>query len=300
MKRVLSLVCILVVSTAAFAQQSESTEITTVTTTVSGGEDLMTQLWFMEDATPLETGKLDLRLGFSWVTESEHANLGESSDDFVLTSALVWGAAENLELSLAVGSWLGDGGDVGPFEDGNHDTTVGLLWRIHEQGDECPGHGCIQLPSIALSAAVRIPTGCSSSGMDGELRLVMTHNYDNGIRSHLNAFVKAVDDDNLESVNPDYRWWWDNRDDVDVRSTQWGVVIGADGPLCADGAVRWVADYVHRSSRFDGGDELDILELGWEWTADRHKFGMSVHGGLDHTGENPNFGAGLMYSLSLG
>ena len=78
------------------------------------------------------------------------------------------------------------------------------------------------------------------------------------------------------------------------------VQIEADGPLCADGAVRWVADYMHRSSMFYGNTDLNILELGWEWKInDANKLGSSFQIGLDHADENPNFGAGLVYSYSL-
>lgn len=296
-KRMIVLGCFVLGGTV-WGQESD---VTSVTTTVSGSEDVLSQLWFMEDATPLDAGQVDLRLGFRWVTESGHANLGESSDDFVLTPALVWGASENLELSFSVDNWLGDGGDMGPFEDGNYDTTLGVLWRVHEQGGKCSEPGCISLPSIALSASARIPTGCGSSGVDGELRLILTNHYDSGIRSHFNAFVKAVDGSNQEDLAVGSNWLLADDDELDPRDFQWGIVIGADGPLCADGAVRWVADYMHRSSEFCGRGDMDILELGWEWAmSEMHKLGMSTQIGLDHTSDNPNFGVGIMYAFSIG
>lgn len=305
LRRSLTLVCALCLSGVALAQQEEA-EVTTVTTMEYGGEDLLSQLWYMEDATPLDPGQVDFRLGFRWVTESKEANLGDSDDDFVLTPAIVWGVVENLELSLAVDNWLGDGGDMGPFRDGNYDTTLGVLWRIHTQGGECAEAGCLRMPSVALSGSLRIPTGCRSSGMDGELRLVMTNDYDNGIRSHLNIFGKAVDGDNEGTVSDDWGvgeidWIWGTVDNLDSRDFQCGVVIGADGPLCADGAVRWVADYLHKTSKFKGRGDMNVLELGWEWTmSEMHKLGMSMQIGLDHNDDNPNFGAGLMYALSIG
>ncbi|UCE59817.1 MAG: hypothetical protein JSU63_20535 [Phycisphaerales bacterium] len=269
-------------------------------------EDLLSQLWYMEDATPLDTGQFDLRFGFDWVTESGHANLGDSDDDYVMETAFVWGVAENFELSLAWDAWLGDSGDMGPFEDGNYDTTLGMLWRLHKQGNKCAEAGCLRMPNIALSAAVRLPTGCESSGVDGELRLIMTNEYDSGIRSHINVYGLAIDGDNQESVGADWmRADWGGLDDddglLDPRDFQWGIVLGADGPLCADGAVRWVADYLHKASEFKGRGDMDIFEFGWEWTmSEMHKVGMSMQVGLDHTDDNPNFGAGLMYALSLG
>ena len=284
-RRMIVLGCVLVVCGAAWGQESDVTTIKTTTT--SYGEDLLSQLWFMEDAAPLDVGQLDLRLGFSWVTESGHANLGESGDDFVLTPAIVWGACDDLELSLSVDNWLGDSGDMGPYEDGNYDTTIGALWRVHEQGGNCSDPGCITRPNVALSSSIRVPTGDGSEGVDGELRLIMTMDYDSGVRSHFNIFGKSVDGGNQEPF--------------DARPFQWGAVIGADGPLCDDGAVRWVADYIHQSSRLDDRGDMDIFEFGWEWTmCEMHKLGMSMQVGLDHVDDNPNFGAGMMYAMSIG
>ncbi|MBU0718015.1 MAG: hypothetical protein KJ749_07190 [Planctomycetes bacterium] len=299
-RRMIVMGCVLVACGMAWGQESDVTTIRTTTT--SQGEDLLSQLWFMEDATPLDAGQFDLRLGFNWVTESRHANLGETSDNFVLTPAIVWGACEDLELSLSVDNWLGDSGDMGPYEDGNHDTTVGMLWRIHEQTGSC-AEGCITRPSVALSSSARIPTGCGSEGVDGELRLIMTRDYDSGIRSHLNVFGKSVDGGNQDLVSGWSLFGWLGGDDdyLDARHFQWGAVLGADGPLCDDGAVRWVADYLHQSSRVDGRGDMDILELGWEWTmSEMHKLGMSMQAGLDHMDDNPNFGAGMMYAMSIG
>ena len=308
MKWMCVLSCVFLLTGTALGQESEVTYENSTTTTV-GGADLMSQLWQFEDATPLATGQLDLRLGFRWVTESGHANLGDSDDDFVLSPALVWGAAENLELSLVTDTWLGDSGDMGPFEDGNYDTTIGMLWRLHEQAAGDCAEGCLHLPSIAFSGSARIPTGCESDGVDGELRLVMTYEYDSGIRSHLNVFGKSVNGDNQEWIDSDaleidvrdFNWFFTNNGgDIDPRHFQWGIVIGADGPLCADGAVRWAADYMHRSSEYYGRGDMDIFELGWEWEINEaHKFGTSVQIGLDHMDDNPNFGAAVAYAYSL-
>lgn len=307
MKRNVALVCACLFAASASAQESDVTQITTTETVVSCDVDLLgCPLWNMEDATPLDANKVDLRLGFNWTTASGEVNLGDSSDNFVLTPMIVWGPVDNLELSLGVGAWLGDAGDMGPFDDGNYDTTIGLLWRFFEQSSTKCGEGCLQLPSMALSASARIPTGCGSSGVDGELRLIMTYEYDNGIRSHLNVFGKSVNGDNHESVSSlDQQAMQvflqnDDRFELDPRHFQYGAIIGADGPLCADGAVRWVADYMYRSSYYYGRTGMHIGEVGWEWTiSDAHKLGMSILAGLDHRGDTPNFGAGLTYAYSI-
>jgi hypothetical protein len=289
------------------AQESEVTKTTTTEEYVAGGEDLLSQLWFFEDATPLDPGQLDLRFGFHWWTASGEAALGDASDDFILEPTIVWGPIEDLELSLTTYAWVGDGGDMGSFDDGNYDSRLGMLWRFFAQEDYDCGDGCLHLPSMALSASARIPTGCGSSGMDGELRLVMTYEYDNGVRSHFNIWGKAVDGDNHESAESltedaftEFLPYLDEGFELDPRHFQYGATVGADGPLCADGAVRWVADYTYRSSYYYGQTGLHFGEVGWEWEiSDVHKLGMSVQAGLDHASGAPNWGAGLMYAYSI-
>ena len=176
-----------------------------------------------------------------------------------------------------------------------------MLWRFHEQTDGGHQDGYLHLPSMALSASARVPTGCGSEGVDGELRLIMTYEYDNGVRSHLNVFGKSVNGDNHETWRPDDDCGFDDCVCLDPRNFQYGAVIGFDGPLCADGAVRWVFDYMYRSSYYNARTGMNMAELGWEWTmSEMQKLGMSVQIGLDHVGDTPNFGAGLMYALSLG
>lgn len=312
MKRILVVTCVFSLVGPVMAQESEVTTVTTTEAPVGGVDLLSPPLWNMEDATPLDTNRVDLRLGFRWVTSSAPANWGDSDDDFVLEPTIVWGCYPNVQLSLSTPIWLGDGGDRPGMKgypggdddgwsdgggflgfgddwsdglDGNADTYLGVLWRIYEQQSvTCAGGGCIPLPSVALSGTMRVPTGCDSNGVDGELRLILTNEYDSGIRSHINGFVKTVNGDN----------------DVDPEDFQWGVVLGADGPLCADGAVRWVADYMLRSPIHDDADEMNIFELGWEWEmADVHKLGMSMQIGLDDEDDTPNFGAGLTYAYSI-
>ncbi len=301
MKRAFSVVCVLSVCAAAFGQESD---VTTSKTIEPGNEDLMSSMWFMEDATPIETGTVDLRIGFNWVTSTSPANVGDSDDDYILTPEIVWGACDNVEVSLRVPAWIGDGGDRESFQDGNYDTYVGMLWRVHEQ----EGYH----PAIALSSTVRIPTGDGSRGIDAELRAVFSNEYDSGVRSHVNIFGATVNTNNADNPRmarstslgklfaPNASVGFGSKS-LDPRSFQWGFVIGMDGPLCRDGAVRWVADYMIRSSQYDGRSSMNMVELGSEWNiADGHKLGLSTQIGLDHTGDTPNFGAGFAYSYTIG
>ncbi|MCH8147015.1 MAG: hypothetical protein IH987_03350 [Planctomycetes bacterium] len=310
MRRSIALICVLVGSSLAWGQESESTSVTTRT---SGGADLLSQIWNFEDATPLNTGQLDLRLGGRWGTGQ---SLGDSSDDWLLTPSLVWGACEDVELSLTVKAWLGDGGDVGPFEDGNYDTDLGVLWRLHEQTGFEHKEGYLHLPSIALSGTFRIPTGDGSEKIDGELRLIMTYEYESGIRTHFNAWGKSANGDNFENISSDSFEDFDRSDiqtladagvfgrgsdGLQTRDFQYGGVIGADGPLCADGAVRWVADYMYSTSAWDGFSFHHIGEVGFEWEiSDASKFGLSVQANLDRNDSQHDWGAGVMYSYTIG
>lgn len=246
------------------------------TVVAQDGPNLTSELWSMDDATVLPTGQVDLRFTTRWVTGSDEFNRGDSDDDFIFQPSLVWGMSDNLEVFATVPIWLGDGGDAGPNETGNADTTVGFTWRFAEPDGTWP--------AMAFKASARIPTGDNSNGVDGEFRLIMTNDYDDGNRSHLNGFVATINNDNGD----------------DLRDFQWGIVIGMDGPLCADGAVRWVFDYMNRSSVHDGSRNINVVDFGWEWDmAASEKLGMSVQVGLDDNDDTPNWGAAFTYSHAL-
>jgi len=308
MKRTLAsvLVCACMAAPLA-AQESDVTNVTTTTTTVSTGVDLLDGSWYVQDATPLATGKVDLRFTAGWESAAFPANRGDSDDDYFLTPAIHWGCCNNVELSIGVPMWLGDGGDVGALRDGNFDTNVGMLWRIAEDW--------VGEYDVALAAKARIPTGDASDKVDGELRLIMTHNYDSGVRSHFNIFGASMNGTNDETVDwdgDDDGWgggwgrgwmngWWGGRNHMgEQRDFQYGAVIGADGPLCGDGAVRWVFDYLHRSSEHDGQNNWNMAEVGWEWSVDdASKLGFSVQVNLDRSTDAPNVGAMLTYAHAL-
>jgi hypothetical protein len=282
-----------------------------------GKYDLLSQLWRFEDADPLDTGTVDLRLGLQWWTENSAATNGESSDNWILTPTLVWGFAENWELSVGNDSWLGDGGDRGAFDDGNYDTNLGLLWRVHEQEPFMARKGEMNWPSMALSTTLRIPTGHDSAGVDAELRFISTYEYTSGVRSHMNIFMKShnKNNDDIDGNNGFFGLGggglgnlvnglaflgFGNNNDIDARHFQYGIVLGADGPLPCEN-LRWIADYMYRSSYFYGRTGIHMGEVGWEWEmAEAHKLGMSVQAGLSRVGDAPNFGIGLMYAYSIG
>ena len=276
MKQILSSAFVLVLAASAVAQQKEKTTVTTKTMTVKSAFDLLgSETWNVTDATTFTEGAIDLRLAGRY-TESAINQDFEVGNSWTLQPAVVWGATDRLELSFTVPIHHIDNLNVAP--DGNYDSYVGGQYRFTEQ----EGY----MPALALATSVRIPTGTNSNGMDWELRLVLTNDYDSGIRSHLNVFGLYADTNNLEPF--------------EVRNFQYGAVAGLDGPLCADGAVRWVADYMYRISQVDGGGGQNIGEVGWQWQInDTNKLGMSVQMALDHAGFTSDVGAALTYAYTL-
>ena len=265
------LVLTLFFSVAVIAQESEETTVVTTETT-EAGYDLISPL-YLDDAEPVPDGQLELRLRFEWMADDDLDIHGD--DDFVLGAGLYWGFAPDWELSLAVPFNVGDGHNkydgVRGF-DGNGDATAGLLWRFYPQ----TGH----VPAMALQTKLRFRTGYRSSHCDGEARLILTNEYDSGLRSHINIGVET-DDSNWH------------------RLPIFGV-IGMDGPLAADGALRWVADYVHMNSEHLNGGNSNILELGAEWQiTEGHKLGLTGQFGLDDHEETPDCGLRLVYSASI-
>ncbi len=278
MKQAFTCVCVLAFAVCAIAQEKEKTTIKTTTTTVKSGFDLLGGETFnVTDATPFETHAVDLRFAFRWETENFPANAGDSNDDFYIQPVVVWGSCPNVEVSVSTPVQIGDGGNIPGQADGHHDSYFGLLWKLTDQQD--------YWPALALASNLRVPTGQRSNGVDWELRLAMTNQYDSGIRSHFNIFGITANHDNYD----------------DLRHFQYGAVAGLDGPLCADGAVRWVFDYMYRIGQHEGGGGKNIAEAGWQWQIDDcNKLGMSVQAGLDHAeDEAANLGAALTYAYTL-
>ncbi len=296
MKQAMGFLCVVLCAVSVYAQDNGSSDSV-------AGADLLNPLWQMEDAVPIPTGEVSLRIGFQWETASFPSNQGDSDDNFIITPTIFWGSSENVEVSVKTPVWLGDGGNAGALEEGNADTTIGVLWRFADQFD--------LWPAMAVKGSIRIPTGDNTNSVDGELRLLLTNNYDSGIRSHVNGFVQSIGSDNREAGSrrssrnlrrQNLRSMLRGRNSFgSVRDFQWGVVIGMDGPLCMDGAVRWVFDYMHRSSVNKGSGDINQVELGWQWAMENQQsLGMAVQVGLDGVGDTGNFGAGFNYAFGIG
>jgi hypothetical protein len=283
MKQTLSAILVLTLAVTAMGQEKETTRITTTTTTVakpSGFDLLGGETWNVTDATPFTCGAVDLRLATRWTEDAPTSpgngrGRGEDQDDaWTVTPAVVWGVAEGWELSFNLP--IRNVENLSDAPDGNYDSYFGALWRFKEQEGFWP--------AMALGSSLRIPTGEDSNGVDWELRLALTNEYDSGIRSHLNFFGITANGDNIE----------------ELRHFQYGAVAGLDGPLCSDGAVRWVVDYMYRISDHDGGGGLNIGEAGFQWQINEcNKLGLSFQASLDHADDASDIGAALTYAYTI-
>jgi len=283
MKQILSGVFVLALAVSAVAQQKEKTTVqkekttvTTKTTTVKSSFDLLgSETWNVTDATTFTQGAIDLRLAGRYTESAINENF-EVDNAWTLQPAVVWGATDRWQVSFTVPINHIDNLNVAP--DGNYDSHIGTQYRLTDQ----EGYW----PALALATNSRIPTGQNSNGIDTEVRLILTNEYESGIRSHLNFFGEVTNGNNLEPF--------------DQRNFQYGGVVGLDGPLCADGAVHWVVDYQYRISQVQGGGGTNIGEAGWQWQINEsNKLGMSVQMSLDHTENTSDVGAALTYAYML-
>jgi|CXWL01.1.fsa_nt_gi hypothetical protein len=294
MKQMFSVSLVLCTAVTVFAQNDkkdvvkrEATTVTTTTTTVADSSyDLLgLETFNFLDATTFTEGAVDLRLAGRWI---DSGNSDDADDQIILTPEIVWGASEKYELFLAVPTWV----DGEPYE-GNYDAYVGGQWRVTDlDGD---------WGAVALAWSIRVPTGEGSNGVDASLRAIVTHEYDSGIRSHFNIWGTTV-----------------NTDNYDARNFQYGAVVGLDGPLCDDGAVRWVFDYMYESSHAEGsepdmlyyaagpdpetgGEQRNTAELGVQWQINEtSKLGFGFQAGLDHAeNETPELAASLTYAYTI-
>jgi hypothetical protein len=308
MRKMLTVSLVAWAAVPAFAQNDtvkrETTTVTTTTTTTAATAGPSYDLLGLEtfnflDATTLQEGTVDLRLAGRWVQSKNngnpYANSGrygdfeDDDDDWILIPEIVWGAGERYELALSVPFWV----EGEPYE-GNYDSYVSGQWRISDLDENCP--------AFALAWSIRVPTGEGSNGLDGSLRLIITNEYESGMRSHFNIWGTSV-----------------NTDNYDARDFQYGAVVGLDGPLNDEGSLRWVFDYMYEISHQEGAEDMNTYypyvvtqevggegrntaELGLQWQINEcNKLGFAVQGGLDHSeNETPEWAASLTYAYTIG
>ena len=121
---------------------------------------------------------------------------------------------------------------------------------------------------------MRIPTGDGSSGVDAELRGILTKTVVGDLRAHFNGWLATINGDN----------------DTNARDFLWGFAAGVDFPVVPD-SLYMVLDYVHRSSEHFGAGNMNMIEAGVEWLCcPNNRLNFSTQVGLDDNGDTPNFG----------
>jgi hypothetical protein len=198
---------------------------------------------------------------------------GGNPDDYTFVeSAIRYGVTDDIFVELGLMPInLGDGD-----EQGNGDLRAVAFWRFLRESDNCP--------AAAVWAAMRVPSGDGSSGVDGEIHGNVTKQVASRCRVHFEGWIKTSNGGRGQY-------------DDDRRHFHWGVGPGTDFEL--DDCNLLVLNYVNRNSEFYGNHNLNILEVGWV-----HKFnecsnlkvGMDV--GLDGAEETPNFLAKVQYAYS--
>jgi hypothetical protein len=266
------------------AQEPAATkETTTVTTNESSGNH-----WeidgpvFLRSADPEPPGEVIIKNIFAWEHSKKKDDGGwlsgsddddEDRDEYEYELEVEWGVVENHELIFELPFQVGDG-----RVDGNGDLTVGWHWRLWDEQDDW-------VPALALRNYLRIPTGVDSSGVDYELRALLTKTLVPGsTRLHLNPFAKSVNGDNEEDAEP----------------FQYGTAIGVDHRLSEN--LLFITDYVYHSE--DSEDSIrgnHVAEFGLDWDfAEHQKLGLAFLVGLDGDTEGPEYGAEISYMLSFG
>lgn len=215
----------------------------------------------LRSADPEPTGELELKNIFDYGTSSDGTD-----DDIEYKFEVEWGFAPNHELIFEVPVQMGDGG-----VDGNADIELGWHWRLWKEQD--------LLPAFAVRNYIRVPSGYHSSGVDYELRGLITKSIvPDKFRLHLNPFLKSVNGDNEE----------------DHRYFQWGVIAGADYRVM-DNLVLNV-DYVHETSETNGHRNQHTLEVGADWHfAEHQSLGFVTRAGLDGDDDGENWGFAISY-----
>ncbi len=221
----------------------------------------------IEDINVAEQGELEVQITFDWSTKKFGQSKNVDKDDTVLYNIyeIKYGLASNLEVGLSLPIDIGDG-----HVTGNGDLEIIAKYCLWRDKDWYPG--------FAVGAAIRAPSGVDSSGVDGELNLILTKSF--GLhRVHVNGMLKTANGHNIE----------------ELRHFQWAVGVGYDHPII-DSKTLFIADYFCRSSEQDGVGNVNTLELGIQRELIKHHtLGASIRVGLDDHDETPDIGVGVKY-----
>ncbi len=247
----------------------------------------------VREANPnVEQGEFEFEFTSGWETESTGGDNGgrrrwwsgrgsnrrDTDDDMWAAQAIRYGVTDDFFVELQVlQPAFGDGGDSGAG-----DMNLKLFYRFLQETDE--------LPAIAGMAAMRIPSGDGSSGVDGRFDAIITKTLADRFRVNLQGWVQTVNGSSGAS-------------DAWLRPFRWGVGPGFDFQIDDNNVI--VLNYMHQVSEEVGQHNQNILELGsahdlGELAANvRHELKFAVDVGLCGTFGTPNFGAKMQWGIHI-
>ena len=213
----------------------------------------------------VEQGEWEVEVEFEWFTGK-----GEGDDSFGVLPNIKYGFTDDMWLEVEVlAENLGDGANQG-----NGDLAILFFYQfLHEDGT---------LPALAAWIDSRIPTGDSSSGVDGALHFNLTKTIADNFRFNFEAYARTA------NGGP-------GDEDEGRRPFQWGMGPGLDYQI--DDQTIVLVNYLNRSSEETGHPNQNILECGLArelFEGSHLKAAADV--GLDGHEETPEFGVKLEWT----
>ena len=185
----------------------------------------------LEDAYPIATGELALEAGGGFTLQRRGPNRGE------FPVQLLWGALPNLQLEIGT-ALLTDPHAVDE-QSKSGDLRLGALYNFNQE--------TLWVPALAAKLEVNLPTGVDSSGVDVELKGIVTKSFDR-VSLHLNAAYEFLNGT--------------TRGDRDGR---YELALGASVPVGAPRYTRTtlLADLFTEQSVRRGEDNVVGVEAGF-------------------------------------
>jgi hypothetical protein len=233
-----------------------------------GPADEMDEFFNIRQANPKQgKGQWEIEIPMGWATRSNHKH-----DSSWIGPSLSYGVTDDMYLELEVlPISFGYGGDQG-----NGDLSLSIFNRfVRESG---------AVPAVSAEVEMRIPTGQGSSGVDGELHLIVSKTILPKLIGTLEGFVETANGGRGEEER-------ENR-----RAFQWGVGPGIEYLIdeCNVGLV----NFRNQASEERGHHNENVLEIGYIRQLTTHQFlKAAIDIGLDGQSETPNFGAKLQYEI---
>ncbi|HRT42324.1 MAG TPA: hypothetical protein P5223_09710 [Phycisphaerae bacterium] len=229
-------------------------------------------LFNIREANPdVECGQWQFELNGLWFSQERR------DDRVMLWQTLKYGITDDLYAELEVRE---------PYicessrDSGAGDSVFRVFWRVLRETDCCP--------ALAFDAAVRAPSGCGSSGVDGTARGMVTKTLGDCFRVHFNGFVQTANGHI-------------GRERFDRRHFQWGAGPGVDYRLSENTVV--LANYLHRVNEEYGESNQQIVEVGLIHnipTDGNCQHAIKVGGDVTVDGRDstPHLGAKLQYQVT--